>query len=175
MRPEGTAQQLQRRRQRAIELLKEGKSYRAVADRLGASLSSVVRWQQACDAGGRRALDARPHTGRPCRLSPHQQSFLRAKLQRGALAAGYDTDLWTLKRIRKLIEKLFRIHYHPCHVWRLMQAMGWSCQKPERQASQRNDRAIARWRRQRWPYIKKSPRTWGPSRLLGRERLPVDS
>ena len=63
----------------------------------------------------------------------------------------YRTDLWTLKRIAEVIRRHFGTTYHPNHVWRLLVGMNWSCQKPERRALQRNEEAVERWKRSRWP------------------------
>jgi transposase len=78
-------------------------------------------------------------------------------LQRGPAAAGYARELWTLKRVADLIERRFGVRYHPCHVWRVLGSLGWSCQKPERRARERDEGEIERWRRRRWPHIKKRP------------------
>jgi hypothetical protein len=40
--------------------------------------------------------------------------------------------------------------------------LGWSCQRPERKARERNEEAIRRWVRHRWPRIKKKPGTPAP-------------
>ncbi|MDI3464215.1 MAG: hypothetical protein OJF50_003036 [Nitrospira sp.] len=77
----------------------------------------------------------------------------------------YRTDLWTLKCVAQLIHQQFGIRYHPCHVWKLLTQLGWSCQNPERCALQRNEAAIARWKRSRWPHIKKRRTTGRPSGL----------
>ena len=98
---------------------------------------------------------------------PGAEERLAARLLKGPLAAGYRTDLWTLKRVAQLIHQQFRVRYHPCHVWKLLTSLGWTCQKPERRALQRDDAAIARWKRTRWPHIKKRRATWCPPRLPG--------
>ncbi len=46
MRPYGTSQQLQNRREQALNLLKEGKSAEEVVARMKAAVRSVYRWQQ---------------------------------------------------------------------------------------------------------------------------------
>ncbi len=113
----------------------------------------------------------------------HLEAFLDAVAEAGdgaglpkfveePLSEGYTTDLWTLPRIATLIRKHFRTRYHPGHVWRVMRGLGWTCQKPERRALKRDENAIARWKTQAWPRIKQSPKTWGPSRLPRRKRLP---
>jgi transposase len=84
-------------------------------------------------------------------------------LLQGAAAHGYGTDLWTLPRAAALIERAFGVHYHPAHVWKILRGCGWSPQKPERRARERDEDAIAQWRRRRWPHIKKrAPRRAEP-------------
>ena len=172
MRPPGTPEQLQTRRERAIALLQSGKTYKSIAATLNASISSVVRWAQAHRKDGVKALRPKPAPGRPPLLTPRQKRRLLQLLAQGSLAEGYTTDLWTLPRIAKLIGKHFGTRYHPGHVWRVMRGLGWTCQKPERRALQRDEQAIARWKTHECPRIKKSPTTWGPSRLPRRKRLP---
>lgn len=156
---------LEKRRRRAVELLRLGKTYRWIAAKVGASLSSVVRWQQAYQRQGSPGLVAKPMRGRPPRLSPKDRDKLLQLLVQGPAAAGYSTDLWTLPRIAKLIRDQFGVRYSLSNVWYLMGALEWSCQKPERRATQRDEAAIARWKRCQWPRIKKSPKTGGPSRI----------
>ncbi len=166
MRPFGSAGQLEKRRRQAIALLRAGKPYRDVARAVGASLSSVVRWNQAYRRDARRGLRARPIPGRPSRLTKVQQERLRRLLLRGARAAGHMTELWTLKRIAMLIKRQFGVRYSPVGVWKLLRhGLGWSWQKPERRALQRDDAAIEQWKTQEWPHIKKRRPTWGPPRV----------
>lgn len=73
------------------------------------------------------------------------------------MASGFPNELWTLKRVATVIRRQFGIRYHPSHVWKVLQSFDWSCQVPERRAMQRDEEAIARWMRYKWPAIKKSP------------------
>ena len=172
MRPPGTAVQLEERRRRAVALLQAGRSFREVARAVKASLSSVVRWRQAYRAGKQKGLRGRPAPGRPARLSKRQQEQLKRQLLRGAQAWGYSTELWTLKRIAKLIEAEYGVRYTVVGVWKLLRhGLRWSWQKPERRATQRDEPAIEQWKRHTWPHIKKRRATWGPSRLPRRERV----
>lgn len=155
MRPIGTPQQLEKRRQLAVRLLKSGKSPAAVARAVSASRSSVQRWQEAYEQEGDAGLKAKPIPGRPARLTAKQQARFVEILEQGSLKAGYTTDLWTLDRIAQVLQKRFAVTYHPSHVWRLLHSLGWSCQKPEGRPVQRDDAAIAQWKRYRWPWIKK--------------------
>ncbi len=176
MRPYGTSQQLERRRCRAIGMLRAGQSFREVARRVQSSLSSVVRWYQAYRRAGYRGLKGRPTPGRPCRLRPEQRSALIRFLRRGAQQWGYANELWTLRRVRKLIEEQFEVRYGLSGVWRLLVVdLRWSPQKPERRATQRNEEAIARWKRSTWSWIKKSPQTAGASGVPRRKRVSAYS
>jgi transposase len=147
-------------------MLREGKTHREVARALKASLSSVVRWQQAYRRGRDRALRPRPTPGRPPLLSPVQREELRHVLVQGAQASGYTTELWTLKRIAKLIHRRYGVRYSLVGVWKLLRhGLRWSPQKPERRARQRDDAAIERWKRVTWPHIKKRRSPSGSSRV----------
>lgn len=158
---------MERRRRRAAALLKSGLSLQAVARRVGASVSSVFRWKVAIAAGGDAALSAKPVPGRRRKLGDAERERLLKLLLKGALAYGFPNDLWTLKRIASVIRREFGVKYHPNHVWRLLRGLGWSCQVPERRAVQRDEKAIAHWKRYKWPHIKKRRTTWGPSGLPG--------
>ena len=56
---------------------------------------------------------------------------------------------------QEVIGVTFGVEYRPSTVWHILRAMGWSCQKPERRARERDEQAIATWRQQDWPRIKK--------------------
>lgn len=162
MRPHGTPQQLEKRRYRAIALLKKGQKLSTVATAVGSSVSSVFRWWQAYRQSGQTGLQSKPTPGRPPKLTASQQKKLEAVLLKGARKAGYNTDLWTLQRIAQIIERQFGVQYHPGHVWKLLIGLGWSCQKPERRARQRNEKEIAHWKRYKWSHIKKKPENLAP-------------
>ena len=164
MRPEGSARQLQARRTRAVALLKQGCSYQAVAAMVQSSLSSLVRWMQSFRRKGKAGLKPRPTPGRPPQMQRSQKQALVALLKRGARAAGYPTEMWTSRRVAEQIRRQWGIAYHPGHVWKILVGLGWSCQKPERRALQRNPRKIREWKQRDWPRIKKSP---APARAPG--------
>jgi len=165
MRPLGSAASLEKRRRRAVELSKAGEGIRAIARRVRASPGAVHGWIQAWKKHGEPALAAKPVPGRPKKLTATQRATLQKRLLAGAMACGFPNELWTLKRIATLIRRAFGVSYHPSHLWRVLQACGWSCQVPERRAIQRDEAAIAHWKRHKWPAIKKSPKTWRPHRL----------
>ena len=139
-----------------MALLEAGCGVRETARRLGASPSSVSQWRQAYEKDGEQALTAHSPPGRPPQLNDKQTRRLEQLLLQGPGRHGYASELWTLKRIVEIIRKHFGVTYDPSGVWHILHRMGWSCQKPERRARERDEEAIAVWRKQRWPNIKKS-------------------
>ena len=146
----------------AVRFLKAGHTYRAVAMKLGASLSSVVRWHQTYRTKGKRGLRPKESPGRPPLLSPRKKQRLLRMLLDGPLEAGYASNLWTLRRIGEVTRREFGIQYSTSNVWKLMRALGWTCQKPDKRARERNEKAIRYWQRHVWPRIKKNRSTWSP-------------
>jgi transposase len=155
MRPKGSAAELEQRRRQAIALLERGMRPAEVARAVETSRTSVSRWKQAWEANGKKGLASKPHPGMPPRLTDRQRQKLVKILKRGARKNGYATELWTLERVAEVIEKHFDVSYHPGHVWRVLRSIGWTSQKPERRARERDEKAIAAWRAGDWPRIKK--------------------
>ena len=142
MRPIGTAQELQRRRLRAVELVEQGESPAEVARFLGCGRSSVYTWVKlAKESLG--ALAAKPHPGPAPRLTAEQLTELEGLLLQGAVAHGWRTELWTAARVAELIERRFGVHFHPEHVRKLLKRrMRWTSQRPQRRARERDEAAI---------------------------------
>ena len=163
MRLPGSAKVLEARRQRAVVLVQQGLSLNAAARRLGCAPSSVMRWMNAHRRHGQDGLKVRLAPGRPRRLTGRQEARLLRHLLRGAAAHGYDTDLWTTQRIAEVIERQFGVRYHRDHVGRLLARCGWSVQKPEGRARERDEAAIDHWKRTRWPRVKRGLAGWGPT------------
>jgi transposase len=149
---------LERRRQRAIELLNVGVQPVEVARQLGVDRRSVRRWKAAYRRRGRQGIEAKPTPGRLCALDAKVWSRLEKLLLKGAKAAGFPTDLWTCPRVAQLITERFGVDYHVDHIGRLLHSLGWSPQKPARRAIERDEQAIQRWVKEAWPRVKKTLR-----------------
>lgn len=157
MRPTGSPEELERRRLRALALLKDGLQPVEVAQRVGVDRRSVRRWKAAARKNGEAGVRARATPGRPSKLTPRHKRRLEALLINGPVAAGFHTDLWTCPRVAELIKQRFRVNYHVDHVGRLLHELGWSPQKPARRAVERDEQEIRRWVREDWPRVKKTP------------------
>lgn len=162
MRPKGSASELERRRQRAIALLDRGHAPVDVARMLDVDRRSVRRWKAAHRKRGAKGIEARPTPGRPPKLDRGKRRRLERLLLKGAQAAGYESDLWTCPRIAELIAEEFGVRYHPDHIGRLLRSLGWSPQRPQRRAAERDEARIQGWVREVWPRIKKKPGGGGP-------------
>ncbi len=142
MRPTGTAEELQRRRLRAVELVQQGESPEDVARFLGCGRSSVYTWLKLAreDLG---KLAAKPHPGRTPRLGEADRKRLEDLLLQGAKAHGWRTDLWTAARVAELIERHFQVAFHPEHVRKVLKRrLRWTSQKPQKRAKERDEAAI---------------------------------
>lgn len=162
-RPKGSAELIEARRHQALRLVDEGYSYNEAGYLIGCAPSSVMRWDKMRQAGGKGALKVRFSPGRPATLSAARRKQLVKWLLQGAMAHGFSTELWTLQRVATLIEKRWGVRFHRSHVARLLHSLGFTCQKPQRRAVERDEAAIRRWKRRDWPRIKKTPRGWVPT------------
>ncbi len=163
MRLKGSADVLEARRQRAIKLLGEELSLNEIARRIECSPSSVMRWRDLWDALGEEGLKVRTASGRPPKMSERQKAKLVKLLLQGPIAFGWRTDVWTTRRVAELIQKEFSIDYHFTQVARILHALDWSPQKPERRALERDEAAIQRWKAADWRRVKKTLRGWAPT------------
>jgi transposase len=163
MRPKGSADVLLARRQRAIKMLSEELSLNEIARRMECSASSVMRWRDLWDALGEEGLKVRFATGRPPKMSDKQKTRLLKLLLQGPMAFGWRTDVWTTRRVAELIRKKFSIDYHFTHVARILHALDWSPQKPERRALERNEAGIQKWKATDWERVKKTLHGWAPT------------
>lgn len=76
-------------------------------------------------------------------------------IRRGALAAGYSTEQWTLKRIAHLIRRHFGVRYYYRYLERPLKAHGFTPQRPAVQAKERDDAVVRAWLKRDWPALKK--------------------
>ena len=148
----------QARRERAAELFAQGRTQAEVARQLDVSRQSAGRWHAGWQAVGATGLQSRGPTGRRPKVPDAQLEAIERALLEGALADGFPTDVWTLDRIAVVIQGLTGVQLSNPSVWRLLRhRLGWTVQRPQRQAKERDEEAIARWVAHEWPRIKKGP------------------
>jgi transposase len=146
---------LEKRRFQAIQLLERGLSQSEIARQVRVVRQSVARWVQQYRAQGKSALRKAGRAGRKPRLSEKQRQQLEKLLVAGPERLGYETPLWTCPRVAHLIEQEFAVRYHEGHVWKILVGLGWSPQRPEGRARERNEEQIRHWKKKVWPALKK--------------------
>jgi transposase len=149
---------LQTRRLRAAELFAAGVRQAEVARQLEVSAQAVSAWHARWREGGTAALFSRGPSGPAPRLSDAQLATVEQALLEGATAHGFTGELWTLDRVATVIERLTGVRHHPAWVWALLRhRLGWTVQRPKRRAAERDQDAIDRWVKERWPRLKETP------------------
>ena len=120
---------------------------------------SVSRWDKEIKESGVRGLKKAGRAGRKPLLSTADLRRVEDQTQAGSPGPeDMSTELWTTVRVADLIEQECGVKYHPAHVWRILQELGWSCQRPTRRALERNEKKIERLARKSVGLsLKKSP------------------
>lgn len=155
MRRHGSPQTLERVRREAVSLAMHGVSPQQIALALDRHVRTVYHWLETARDHGMRGMAARIHSGAPPKLSDRQRDELVEQLLRGAQAHGFETDLWNGPRVQRLIREQFGVDYHVKYVPTLLKTLGFTPQKPECRARERNEAEIAHWLECDWPRIKK--------------------
>lgn len=152
-----TRTQMEERREEGRKLLEDGEmSQVEIARHLGVTRAAVSKWKKQLAEGGSEALQARKATGRPPKLDEVAKQILLKKLKEGAIAAGFPTEQWTQARVKKVIKQEFGVSYHQNYISRLLDDLGWSVQKVDPRAMERDEELIRAWLSRDWPRIKKS-------------------
>ena len=114
------------RREEAIRLLQAGEMYQAqIARLLRVSEAAVSKWNKKLEEEGPQSLELRKATGRPPKLDQDDKQNLLVKLERGAVAAGYEVDLWDIERVDEVIQEEFEVKYNRNYIYDLLHALKW--------------------------------------------------
>jgi len=142
-------------RLQAAEMFAHDAGAREIARSLRVSTKSVYQWRRAWRAGGEKALASKGAGGNQCKLDEAQIAQLRAALQAGPAAYGWERDQrWTLARVTALVQRLFGVSYTLRGVSYLLHRLGFSPQVPVHRAFERNEDAIAEWRTATWAKVR---------------------
>ena len=164
----------EKRRCHAEKLVKQGWKQKDIAEALDVSKGAVSQWLKISKQEGRAGLLARAHTGRPSELTNQEKRLIPDYLSHGAEAYGFQGEVWTCRRVRKMIEIEFGVSYHKSHVARLLKELKWTPQQPIERATQRDETAIADWRKHVWSDMKKK-RVWNTESLYSWMNLAFTS
>lgn len=151
-----TATQILERRRLAVHRVRQGWSKRDVADFLGVTVRAVQKWCQAFRKRGQRGLAAVPRSGRPPKLTRRQERAVLRWIRRPPTEFGFRTELWTARRLVQLIERTFRVHFHPRYLCQWLARRRITPQRPQTVPRERNEAVTRRWLMHDWPRLKKT-------------------
>jgi putative transposase len=155
-----TKQQLEERRQHAAQLFDADELSQAdIARELQVTTAAVNIWHTAWREGGANALNAKPHPGPGKSITKEKQQKLLEAVNLGALHWGFSTEGWTSPRIAQVCTRVTGVEYHPGHIRKLMRALGYSPQKPQKKALERDESAIQTWLETTHPAVVKRGRS----------------
>lgn len=153
--PSRDRKKLEQRRFRAGRLFAKGTSQYAVAKYCGVSTAAAHQWHTAWEADKKDGLKSKGHPGFPSAYTPEKKRGLKRIILAGPTAFGYATDFWTIDRIRAVAKKKLGVSLALKRTWATVIDLGFSVQKPERRARERNEQAITDWKQRTFPGLKK--------------------
>jgi transposase len=145
-------------RQRAVEAVLRGMGISLVAEVFGTDRTTIYRWLQRYELEGEKGLERKPGSGRPRILEGLTESQLGLVILRPATDFGYETDLWTVGRVRTVIEDSYRVRVSNNTIWRRLREAGLTYQKPEREYYELDEDARRAWARTEIPRIRRTVR-----------------
>ena len=151
-----TKKQKEQRRIMAAKDLEAGMSQADVARKYGVDDSNVSRWDKARKEKGIEGLRSTTSSGRPSKLGSDEKKELVEILEKGAIESGFETDVWTGKRVSKLIKDRFGVEYHFKHIPRLLRQLGFRQIKPKRKPHEQNEEVRKEWLDTTREYVKKN-------------------
>lgn len=146
---------LEHRRMAAGRLFSKGVSQYKVAKHFKVSTAAANQWHKAWRARGEDGLVSIGNPGFASVYTKEKKANLKSLILEGPKKYGYDTDFWTVQRIAAMARRKLGIRLQITQTWRTIISLGFSCQKPERRAKERNERAIKEWKIETFPRLKK--------------------
>jgi transposase len=141
-------------RSRAVLAVERGQPVGQVAEAYGVDRTTLFRWVRRFIAQGSRGLERCPGSGRPRLLSAFDMEALNDVVLEPASHFGFETDLWTVGRLRQVIRQQYGVTLSEDTVWRRLRDAGFTYQKPERRYFELNEEARQEWLRTEAPRIR---------------------
>ena len=143
-------------RRRAVGAVMDGMAKTAVAVAYGVDRNTISRWVNKFEAGGDEALDRQGGSGRPRKLEDLTEEELLRIVRAGAQSFGFETDLWTVGRLRRVVMDEFDIQVSKNTIWRRLRDAGLTYQKPEREYYEIDEATRKKWLRYEVPKIRRA-------------------
>ena len=147
-------------RTRAVAALQHGMHTKDVAIAFGVDRTTVFRWKKRYVLDGEFGLQRKAGSGRPRKLAGLTENRLRSIILSPASKYGFETDLWTIGRLKTVLKKCEGIVLSRDTIWRRLRAAGLTYQKPVRVYREANDEKRSEWLRKVVPEIRKTVRKY---------------
>lgn len=142
-------------RLRAGILFKKGIPQAEVARKLRATPAAVNYWHIEWKKHGKNGLRSKGHPGFKSRLTDDKRIVFKQAVLKGPLEYGFETNFWTLSRLAVVMKNTTGVRFGHDRTWRIVRELGFTCQKPQVRAKERDERAIKAWKEKRLPGLKK--------------------
>ncbi len=143
------------KRKQGFEMLRKGMKKSVISKKLEVNRKTVYNWSVKLEQSG--DWHDRKQPGSKGKLTENQKEKLKKIIDSGPRIYGYDTDLWTLKRISEVISREYNIEYNTTHIWRILKNLGYSAQIPVAVAMEKNPEYVNEWLGKNYPeYVKEA-------------------
>lgn len=141
-------------RSRAVVAVERGQPVGQVAEAYGVNRTTLFRWLRRFNIDGQHGLQRRVGSGRPRLLAALDMEAINDIVLEPASVFGFETDLWTVGRLRRVIREQYGVTVSLDTVWRRLREAGFTYQKPERRYFEVNEEAREEWLRVDAPRIR---------------------
>lgn len=142
-------------RLKAAKLFEKNKSQAEVARKFKVTPAAVNYWHKAWEKLGIKGLKSKGHPGFESKLTEEKRVLFKKAILKGPEAYGYQTNLWTLSRLAEVMKKATGVKFKHNRTWQIVRSLGFTSQKPEVKAKQRDEKAIKEWKKKKLPGLKK--------------------
>lgn len=142
-------------RLKAGKLFKQGATQAEIARKFQVTTAAVNYWHKAWKRQGMKGLHSKGHPGFASKLTKKKRLLFKQAVLKGPLSYGYQTNLWTLPRLAAVMNKVAKVRFSEVWTWHIVRDLGFTPQKPQVKARQRDETAIAEWKTRTLPELKK--------------------
>ena len=143
-------------RLRAVHAIEQGMAVSDVAEAYQTHRSTVYRWWNRYCLHNKKGIIRQPGSGRRRSFDALDSLKLIELVLSSALSFGYESDLWTCRRIQEVIEVKFGLTISRCTIWRRLRETGLTYKKPEKEYLERSEKERTKWKRYDVPKIRRS-------------------
>ncbi len=126
MRPTGSSTELEARRRLAVQRVAEGWKQKDIAAFLGVTDRAVRGWVAAHRKAGDQGLASNPQPGPAPKLTPRRERAVLSWPAGSPRAFGYETDLWTTRRLAEVIAKKYGVRFNANYLAHWLTRRGYS-------------------------------------------------